>query len=127
MRRLAITMGLLLSALGFLLVSGCQQGPSRYEVAGTVLYDGQPLDNGVIFFEPQDGQASGDGATITNGAYRIPKDKRLMPGRYKITIVGGTAAPAAARLSRSRRAPALPRARNESRRSTTPGPTSSKK
>jgi len=89
MRRLAITMVLLLSAPGLLLVGGCQRGPDRYEVAGTVLYDGQPLDNGVIYFEPQDGQGSMDGATITNGAYVIPKDKGLMPGRYKVTIVGG--------------------------------------
>jgi hypothetical protein len=83
-----------LSALGLGLLSGCgaNSGPTRQEVAGKVFYDGSPLDNGVIYFNPLDGQASGDGAPITNGDYRIVRDKGLFPGRYRVTIYGGDGA-----------------------------------
>jgi hypothetical protein len=90
MRRFATAPGPLLGVLALGLLGGCgPKGPVRHEVTGTVLYAEQPLDTGVIYFEPMDGQGSRDGATITNGAYRIPKDKGLFPGRYKVAIIGG--------------------------------------
>jgi hypothetical protein len=90
MRRRARALVLLPVVLGLALMAGCgRSGPARHEVSGTVLFDGKPLDEGVIRFEPLDGQASLDGATISNGAYRIPKDKGLFPGRYKVLIIGG--------------------------------------
>jgi hypothetical protein len=91
MKRLVRAPGLLAGVLGLALLGGCGRGsgPVRHEVTGTVLYDGKPLDDGVIFFEPADGQGSQDGATITNGEYRIPRDKGLFPGRYRVRILGG--------------------------------------
>jgi hypothetical protein len=78
-----------LTAAG-LILTGCDgSGPDRHEVTGYVTYRGTPVDEGVIDFEPQDSQGSRDGATIHNGAYRIPRDKGLFAGRYKVSIVIG--------------------------------------
>jgi hypothetical protein len=77
-------------ALVLPLAAGCgARGPVRHEVAGKVTYKGAPVEEGIISFEPEDGQGSKDGATILNGAYRIPPDKGLFPGRYRVSIVIG--------------------------------------
>lgn len=60
-------------AIVVLLVCGCgQQGPARFDVSGTVTYDGQPLPQGTIRFEP-DGSKGNHGpvgyAAITDGTY----------------------------------------------------------
>jgi hypothetical protein len=96
MRRSVLTFGVGLGALALGLVGGCSTGPQRHEVTGTVLFQGQPLDEGIIDFEPLDGQGSKSGASITNGQYKIPQDKGLFAGRYRVSIVGGggPAAPA---------------------------------
>src|SRR5262249_27220509 len=53
MSRLALSLRLLPVALGLALLAGCgPTGPVRYEITGMVLYDGKPLDDGVIYFEP---------------------------------------------------------------------------
>lgn len=72
------------------LLSGCgQAGPKRYEVTGKVTYQGLPVEDGIISFEPLDGQGSKDGAQIQNGQYQIPRDKGLFPGRYRVSIIIG--------------------------------------
>ena len=90
MSRLAFPPGTLLGALALCFVGGCgDAGPKRCEITGQVLLKGQPLDEGIITFMPLDGQPTGDGATVKNGAYLIPKDKGMTPGRYRIIIIGG--------------------------------------
>jgi hypothetical protein len=90
MRRLAICCALLCGALVLSPLTGCgKSGPVRCEVTGTVHFKNQPLDEGIITFEPQDGQGTQDGAQILNGEYRIPRAKGLHPGRYKIIIIAG--------------------------------------
>jgi hypothetical protein len=91
MSRLTFSFGLLPVALGLGLLSGCgPSGPQRQPVTGKVLYKNQPLDGeGVIHFEPLDGQGSKSGAIVLNGEYRIPQDKGLFPGRYRVRIYGG--------------------------------------
>jgi hypothetical protein len=42
----------LLCALGLAVVSGCDGGPKRVPVKGTVTLDGQPLTGGVLHFYP---------------------------------------------------------------------------
>jgi hypothetical protein len=94
MTRSTTSFGLLLSVLAVCLASGCgQSGPQRFEVTGTVNYKGQPLDEGIIEFEPMDGQGTKSGASILNGQYRIPRDKGLSVGRYKVTIIAGDGVP----------------------------------
>jgi hypothetical protein len=90
MNKLSYSAWLLGGLLVLPLVSGCgNRGPVRHEITGTVTYKGEPVEEGVIDFEPQDGQASKDGASIIKGEYRIPKDKGLLPGKYKVSIVIG--------------------------------------
>jgi hypothetical protein len=59
----------------------------RQAVSGSVTFQGKPLDRGTITFLP----ASPDlptqsGAAITGGKYSIPRDKGLVPGKYKVAI-----------------------------------------
>jgi hypothetical protein len=89
-RHRAVLSWLLLSGLALVLVSGCgETGLARCEVTGQVIFKSQPLDEGIIEFEPLDGQGSKSGALIKNGDYQIPKDKGLFPGRYKVTLIAG--------------------------------------
>ncbi|HXG11879.1 MAG TPA: hypothetical protein VNK04_19135 [Gemmataceae bacterium] len=94
MFRLAIVLGVVSSTLVVCTLSGCgSKGPKRHEVTGTVIFKGQPLDVGMIDFEPLDGQGSKSGSGITNGEYKIPRDKGLFPGRYRVSIYGGDGLP----------------------------------
>ena len=70
-------------------LSGCSTGGNLQEVSGTVTYDGDPLPQGVIEFWPAEGQGSKTSTNISNGAYKIPKDKGLQPGTYKVSIICG--------------------------------------
>jgi hypothetical protein len=81
----------LLTTLGVvLLVGGCGKKESeRYEVTGEVTYKGQPIEEGIINFEPQENQGSSSGDTILNGKYRVPKNKGLFPGKYKVALYAG--------------------------------------
>lgn len=59
----------------------------RQAVSGSVTFQGKPLDRGTITFLP----ASPDlptqsGAAIAGGKYSIPRDKGLVPGKYKVAI-----------------------------------------
>ena len=89
MTRPASLLALLPAALALCLAGGCRKGPARHEVTGTVLLRGQPLAEGIIEFEPLDGQPSKSGASVLGGAYHIPRDKGLAPGRYRVSIVAG--------------------------------------
>ncbi len=87
MHRLALSLALAPFALG---VWGCgASGPTRYEVSGKVTLKGQPLDDGIIEFLPEDNQGTKSGAQILNGAYRIPKDKGLAAGKYRVVLYAG--------------------------------------
>src|SRR5438046_2657048 len=71
-------------------VNGCGgSGPERHEITGTVTYKGQPVDDGIIEFEPLEGQGSKDGSSINNGQYRIPQLKGLFVGKYRVNIYIG--------------------------------------
>lgn len=89
MRRLALFCGLFLCLIATGTLAGCGDPRNRQEVTGEVTLKGQPLDDGIIRFIPLDGQQTEDGAAIIKGKYRIPKDKGLSPGNYKVTIYGG--------------------------------------
>lgn len=81
------------TVLSVFAMSGCDSGQTRASVSGIVTFDGQPLDNGTITFEPVDrttGQAGG--ASIEAGKFDLPAERGLAPGEYKVSIsanVGG--------------------------------------
>jgi hypothetical protein len=92
MRRVLLTAAAYGAAL--LAVGGCgrqSDGPVRYDVSGTVSYDGQPVPAGFITFAPDDAQGNsgpGGGAPINAGHYRTPAGKGVVGGPHLIRIVG---------------------------------------
>ena len=62
---------------------------NRWEITGEVKLKGQPIEDGVINFAPLDGQETGDGAQVVKGKYRIPREKGLSPGKYRVAIYAG--------------------------------------
>jgi len=72
-----------------LLAGGCDDAGGLQAVSGTVTLKGKPVEMGMIEFIPVGGISAGgtkSGAVIENGRYEIPKQKGLVPGRYKVTI-----------------------------------------
>jgi hypothetical protein len=72
-----------------LLLCGCGGGNElgRHAISGTVTFQGQPLDHGLIEFSPAamaDGVQSG--SAIADGKYEIIEDYGLPPGKYKVVI-----------------------------------------
>jgi hypothetical protein len=59
------------------------------EVSGTVTLEGSPLNDGRVIFIPLDKQGSESGSPITNGEYKVPKDRGLLPGKYRVCITAG--------------------------------------
>src|SRR4051812_8281041 len=88
-------------------LGGCIGGDGlpRQEVSGKVTFDGQPLADGSIQFQPDPTiptPAVPGGAVIEAGAYRISRQEGLVPGSYKVMIFShgdtpeaGAAAPGA--------------------------------
>ena len=66
-----------------LVCSGC--GNRMGSVEGSVTYDGQPIEKGIINFESADGQVQRSGAAIENGKYRIAN---ISPGKKIVRIEG---------------------------------------
>jgi hypothetical protein len=67
-----------------LAAAGCEQGPRRYNVAGTVTYDGRPLPAGMIYFDP-DVSKKNDGPQ----GYAFIKDGKFDTAETKSGPVGG--------------------------------------
>jgi hypothetical protein len=72
------------------LLAGCSDPyAGRIEVTGTVTLEGQPLNDGTIMFFPLDQQDTRGGAPILNGAYVIPRQQGLKPGKYLVRLTAG--------------------------------------
>src|SRR5262249_28774738 len=70
-----------------LAVTGC--GGGGVAVTGTVTRGGQPLEAGVIAFEPVPGSGTtGPGASMTfeDGTFALEESKKLLPGRYVVRV-----------------------------------------
>ncbi len=89
MRRNGCTAGML--ALSLLVTGGCgNEGGDdlpREPISGTVTYEGKPLANGTIQFQPAS-QAEGmaAGGMIVNGRFEVPRKEGPVPGKYKVQI-----------------------------------------
>lgn len=74
----------------FALLAGCNSGPERAEVTGTVTLDGKPVPGAVITFYPEDPQGTTSyGATDYEGKYRLMYtfDKYgALPGKYQVGL-----------------------------------------
>ena len=79
-----------LAAAGFCL-AGCSDPYSgRKEVSGTVTMKGQPIKDGALIeFAPLEDQSTGANAAIQGGAYKLPRENGLLPGKYLVRVTLG--------------------------------------
>lgn len=75
----------LFAGLTTLALAGCGASQGGNIVSGQVTFDGQPLANGQIVFEPQ-GPGKMSIAQINNGSYRLPASFGLQAGKYVVRI-----------------------------------------
>jgi hypothetical protein len=68
-------------------LGGCGRQSNRLAIEGHVTFEGQPLPDGKISFTPQPGTSSPTaGATIREGAFAVPRDKGVRPGKFRVEI-----------------------------------------
>ncbi len=75
--------------LSFVTLAGCGSGDGRERipVSGTVTYQGQPVANGEIRFQPIEGtKTSPSGATIKDGQYKVTARGGLPVGKFCVVI-----------------------------------------
>jgi hypothetical protein len=67
------------------LLTGC--GDGRVRVHGSVIYDGKPVEEGTIAFEPADGQGPSTGGPIADGKYDLKGNARATTGEKIVRII----------------------------------------
>jgi hypothetical protein len=77
---------------GSCFIAGCG-GPAdelpRQAVGGSVTFNGKPLKEGSIQFQPASTrEATAAGGPIVDGKYSIAKSEGLVPGKYQVIISG---------------------------------------
>ena len=70
-------------------LAGCSDYGGRLAVRGAVTLQGQPLTKGVIAFIPLDGQGTQSGSPVVDGAYSVPRQSGLKPGKYLVHLSAG--------------------------------------
>jgi hypothetical protein len=77
------------------LMAGCggaEDALPRQRVSGTVKWNGEPLKQGRIQFQPAGHGGPAGGAGIVDGSYAIPQAEGLVPGKYQVLIYGAAEA-----------------------------------
>jgi hypothetical protein len=68
-------------------IFGCGPASDRLAVSGMVKLNGVPLDSGSIRLTSEGSEkVVASGAVIQDGAFRIPADKGLPPGKYRVEM-----------------------------------------
>lgn len=83
MNRKIFTAALVLCVGAFFFV-GCDKGPKKVEITGTVTVDGEPVGKGTIQFDSTDGVGGSDGAAINDGKFTC----QLTTGEKKVKVNG---------------------------------------
>ena len=78
--------GLGLAFFWIVACTGCGDGIVRQEVSGSVKFNKGDLANGLIEFDPLDGQATRTDATIQDGQFHLAKHEGLSEGKYLVRI-----------------------------------------
>ena len=77
---------------GACVIAGCggpADGLPRHAVGGSVKFNGKPLKEGSIQFQPTSPrETTAAGGPIVDGKYSIPKFEGLVPGKYLVMISG---------------------------------------
>ncbi len=80
------------AAAAVVLLAGCgHRGPARYDVSGTVTYNGQPVPRGYMVFSPdgtRDNKGPGASAEITDGRFTTPQGEGAIGGPHVVSING---------------------------------------
>lgn len=82
-----------------MLLAGCgPSGPPRYQVSGSINYNGRPVPAGHVIFEPDAAQGNAGPAAyakIQNGRYKTAADSGVVGGPMVVRINGrsGTGSP----------------------------------
>ena len=71
------------------LLAGCGGGEPRGDIDGTVTFDGNPVQVGIVSFESADGTHPARNVPIHEGTYQASGDAGLVPGRYRVRITAG--------------------------------------
>lgn len=69
-----------------LLVTGVGCGEGKVRVRGTVTFDGKPVDQGVISFDPADGRGPNTGGAIADGKFDLSGPAEATPGKKIVRI-----------------------------------------
>ena len=79
---------LLSLTLAITVCAGCGNQLNKSAVTGTVKFKkGELIDRGMIEFSPIDSKTGNQsGARIFEGAYEIPREKGLRPGKYIVRV-----------------------------------------
>ena len=77
-------------ALAIVIVNGCGGGPKKIRVAGAVTFEGRPVEQGEIVFEPINGTSGPQtGGPIKDGQYDVRAESGPMAGgTYQVKIEG---------------------------------------
>ena len=67
-------------------VPGCGNKKGRVSVSGEVTYEGQPIVEGLIHFQPHGNDAPVVSEPIKNGQYNTDASGGVMPGEYTVEI-----------------------------------------
>ena len=76
--------------IGCLVLAGCGSDKPRYEVTGTVTFNGAPIETGSISFVPSDPAQPPDAGPIENGRYRV----KASPGSKRVQVRASRPLPA---------------------------------
>ncbi len=77
------------ASIFFVACIGCGPHSDSLAVTGEVKFNGVPLDNGSIRFASNttaNGKMYASGAVVKNGEFKIPQEKGLPPGTYRVEI-----------------------------------------
>jgi len=72
-------------AASSVVLASCSNGPPKGNVTGEVMFAGQPVVDGLITFEPVDGQGQTAGAPIKEGKFEA---QDVSVGKMKVRING---------------------------------------
>ena len=73
--------------MGLLCSVGCGRSGGRTPLEGTVTFDGAPLPEGTIEFQPIQGTGGpSTGGPIVEGEFRIDPGDGVKPGKFRVSI-----------------------------------------
>ena len=72
-----------------LFVGGCQRANDTVDVTGSVTWNGQPIEAGIILLQPTEARQAPAGGKIENGKFTV----RTRPGKMRVQVEAVRATP----------------------------------